>query len=498
MKIIVKNVDALSIEAEAIVVPIFQGIKKPELALAKIDVAMGKKISELIKDKVISGKKSEVVAIYSLGKLKADVVVVAGLGKKADFEYNNMRNCAGNVVRKLVQLKCKKAVLVDNLEIPLKFGRDSLYQAFAEGLVLGCYKYTKLKTAKKQKDFEVKDVVMAGNGLKKVEEIQLKVEKGVILGESTNVARDLANTPANLLTPTKFVEFAKEKFKGVKEIELEIIDKKKAQEMGMGAFLGVAQGSEELPFMLVLRHMPKKKEKASWLVGKGVTFDSGGISIKPSRGMGDMKADMSGAAVVLGSMIAVSQLKPEKNVCAIMPLTENMPSGTAQRPGDVVTAMNGKTIEVINTDAEGRLILADALCYAVKEGAKEVVDIATLTGACIVALGNTAAGILGNRQKNINRLIEVGKFTGDWLWQFPLYEDYIDYLKSDVADIMNCTEKGMAGTATAAKFLEQFVKDTPWIHLDIAGVDGYQGNSGYTVKGMSGNGVRNLVEYLLG
>jgi leucyl aminopeptidase len=263
----------------------------------------------------------------------------------------------------------------------------------------------------------------------------------------------------------------------------------------MNAFLGVAQGSVEPPFMLILKYLPQKGKKAKALVGKGVTFDSGGISIKPSAKMNEMKADMSGAAAVLASMVAISHLKPAQNIVAVMALTENMPSGSAQRPGDVISAMNGKTIEIINTDAEGRLVLADALCYALTLNVSEMVDIATLTGACSVALGDVASAILGNDQALIDRFLSISQQTGEKLWQLPLYDEYNDYMKSEVADLANASENRLGGTCYGAKFLEAFVDKTPWVHLDIASMMHYAKASGYQVKGMSGVGVLNLVAY---
>jgi len=248
------------------------------------------------------------------------------------------------------------------------------------------------------------------------------------------------------------------------------------------------------PYMLVIDYQGSS-EKPVALVGKGVTFDSGGISIKPASHMDEMKGDMSGAAAVLAAILGLVELQVKKHVLGIIPLVENMPSGTAQRPGDIVKAMNGKTIEILNTDAEGRLILADALCYAVKEKSQLLIDIATLTGACSIALGDAATAILGNKQSVINQFLENSELTGERLWQLPLYDAYLDYLKSDNADIANCTTNRLAGTCTAAKFLEQFVDETPWIHFDIASTNFYSKASGYTVKGMSGVGVRTLIEY---
>jgi len=294
------------------------------------------------------------------------------------------------------------------------------------------------------------------------------------------------------------VAWIKTQFPKGSGVDIEVIDSKAAQKLGMGMFLGVAMGSQQPPYMVVMRYKGgAKSQKPVALVGKGVTFDSGGISIKPAGKMGEMKGDMSGAAAVLATMGVVSALKPKKNIMAIVALTENMVSGAAQRPGDVVTAMNGKTVEITNTDAEGRLVLGDALCYVVKEGVSEIVDIATLTGACSIALGDVAAAVLGNDQALVQRWLDISAQTGERLWQLPMYYEYMDYMKSEVADMVNAFEGRLAGTCTGAKFLEQFVEDTPWVHLDVASMMHFDKTNGYTVRGMSGVGGRNLVRYVL-
>jgi leucyl aminopeptidase len=280
-------------------------------------------------------------------------------------------------------------------------------------------------------------------------------------------------------------------------LEVEVLEKEQMAEMGMGALLGVAQGSQQPPKFIILRYKGSSSDEVDVaLVGKGITFDSGGISIKPSERMSDMKGDMAGGASVMATLITLARLKPKVNVTAIVPATENLPSGTALKPGDILMAMNGKTIEVLNTDAEGRLILADALSYARKLGARSIIDVATLTGACMVALGNVCTGAFGNNQELTSKVIAAGNEVGEFIWQLPMYDDYKEQLKSDIADIKNIGGR-YGGAITAAKFLEEFVNKTPWVHLDIAGTSDTDKEKGYLVKGATGVPVRTLANLIL-
>jgi leucyl aminopeptidase len=277
----------------------------------------------------------------------------------------------------------------------------------------------------------------------------------------------------------------------------EVLEKKEMEELGMGGLLSVAQGSQQAPKFIVLQYRGRASSELDIaLVGKGITFDSGGISIKPSEGMGDMKGDMAGGAAVIGAISAVARLKPRINVAAIIPATENLPSGTSYKPGDIITIMNGTTVEIISTDAEGRLILADAISYALKMKAKRIVDVATLTGACQVALGDVCTGAFGNSQDFMDRLIKAGQTTGECMWQMPMNEEYKELNKSDIADIKNSGGR-WGGAITAAQFLAEFVGETPWAHIDIAGTSDTDKEKGYLVKGATGIGVRTLVNLAL-
>jgi leucyl aminopeptidase len=321
------------------------------------------------------------------------------------------------------------------------------------------------------------------------------VERGRIIGEAVNFARELSNEPSSTLTPTELAERAKETATRF-GLDIDVLDETRMKELGMGALLGVARGSDEPAKMIVLRHTgDETNSNVIAIVGKGITFDSGGISIKPAEGMEKMKYDMSGAAATLAAMRAIAQLKPRVNVIGVMPTTENMPSGRAYKPGDVLRAMSGKTIEVINTDAEGRLILADAISYARKLGATKIIDLATLTGAVSIALGTINVAILGNDQLFVDEVRGAAREVGERFWQLPMDKDYREMIKSDIADIKNSAGRN-AGTITAAYFLREFAEDTPWVHLDIAGTAWENEKKPYMSKGPTGVAIRTLINYV--
>ncbi|MBT5954160.1 leucyl aminopeptidase [bacterium] len=442
-------------------------------------------IDTVIEKKIFTAKKGETKTLF--GKQS---VILVGLGEKEKLTPDTFRQAIGTVSRLLESNKSTNASITMDSDVEVT-PRD--VQAMAEGFEMGHYSFTEHLTKKKTKE-PITNLIFCGLKIDKQDQ-EAALNKGLAIGKSVNIARDLANAPANYLTPTDFVSKAKKHFEK-SDVEIEIIDHKQAEKAGMGGLLGVSKGSIEKPYLLVLKYLPNKDEKPICLVGKGVTFDSGGISIKPSSKMSEMKADMSGAAAVFGAMSAVNTIGYKKNIIGIMPLTENMPANNALKPGDVITISNGKTVEILNTDAEGRLILADAISHAVTLEAKEIVDLATLTGACLVALGTVASGLFSNSDSLIKTFEKGCKNTGEELWHLPLYEQYKDLLKSDIADISNCYEGRFAGASTAAIFLQEFVAKTPWVHLDIAPTMSNGKSSGADVKGMSGSGVRTLIEYL--
>jgi len=324
--------------------------------------------------------------------------------------------------------------------------------------------------------------------------LEQAMHKGSVLAEATNFARDLVNEPPNVLTPTELANRASAMAKQF-GLACEILERAQMQELGMGGLLGVSQGSAEPPKFIILRYQgaSMSTDKGMALVGKGITFDSGGISLKPAERMDEMKGDMAGAAAVIGAMQAIASLKPAVNVTALIPTTENMPSGTAYHPGDILRIMNGKTIEIVNTDAEGRLVLADALSYASKEGLSPMIDVATLTGAIVVALGNTSAGLFSNDTELSDEIIAAGTVAGEKFWPMPMDAEYGEQVKSDIADVKQ-TGGRAAGSVTAAKILEHFVGDAKWAHLDIAGTSYVDSKKPYQEKGATGMAVRTLAE----
>ena len=373
-----------------------------------------------------------------------------------------------------------------------KVAPDAAAAALTEGIVLGLYTYDDLKTADKNTHPGLKSVAVYTGG--KTGIVQKAIDRAQLVSEATNEARRLADAPSNLMTPAIFAGIVTGKAK--KEgIRVKVLERPVLEKAGWGAFLGVARGSYEPPKVVLLEYNGSKNRKKHVIVGKGITFDSGGISIKPSSGMEEMKFDMAGAAAVAMTVILAARLRMPVNLAAVIPLTENMPGGKAQKPGDVVKTLSGKTVEIISTDAEGRLILADALNYAVKTYKPEtLIDLATLTGACVVALGSEASGIMGTDDGLIDGLIEAGERSGDRLWKLPLWDDYKDLLKSDVADIRNSGSR-WAGTIQGGIFLKEFVGDVRWAHVDIAGTAYLERPKAYFKKGATGAGVRFLIKF---
>ena len=493
MEIKVTVGDIAQIEADAIVVNLFEGVEQPGGATAAVDKALDGAISSLISRGEIKGKFGEVNIVHTFGKLPARIVAIAGLGKRQDFNADKIRGVAGEFCRTLRKLNCHKiATILHGADIG-GIELEASAEAIAEGALLGLYSFTKYKKAEYENIEEMRIVVREEE---KVPILELAIGKGKVVAEATNLARDMVNEPANYMTPSQMAEAAKE-IANKYNLEFKVFDREDIEAMGMEALLGVAKGSNQPPKLITLSYKgDERSEKALGVLGKGITFDSGGISIKSSEGMGEMKDDMAGAAAVMTALGAIAQLKPKINVTAIIPATENLPSGTALKPGDVLKAVNGKTIEVISTDAEGRLILADALSYAQKLGLSPIIDLATLTGACRVALGTLYSGVFGNDQELIDKILKAAEKTGERMWQMPMPEEYKEQNKSEIADVKN-TGNRYGGAITAALFLAEFVDNTPWVHIDIAGTASSTKESGYIIKGATGVGVRTLVKLAL-
>jgi leucyl aminopeptidase len=445
-------------------------------------------LAKLIKEAFNSGHfnatSGEIFQIYPLEKARAPRLILVGLGKREISTSENIRRAAGLAIKIVCKLRSVAFLPIDD--------PAETIAPLIDGTILGEYRFDRLKSEKEESN--LKTVYFFLNSAK-ITDSFIKAIK--VMDEGTCLARDLANLPANLLTPNALAEEAR-RIGREHQIPVKVFAEPQIKRLKMGALLGVAQGSANPPKLVIWQYKGGKPGAPPIvLVGKGVTFDSGGISLKPSDGMEAMKGDMGGAGAVISVMAVVGQLRPKVNVVGVTPLVENMPSGSAYRPGDVLTASNGKTIEIISTDAEGRLILADALAYAGKFKPKYVVDVATLTGACVIALGqHIAGGIMGKDQDLVELLIEAGQQTGERLWQLPLWDEYAELLKTTNADLKN-TGGRWGGAITAGKFLEAFT-DYPWAHLDIAGMDSEDStNHPYRYKGATGWGVRILSKFIL-
>ena len=495
MEIKVVAGDVAKTKADAIMVSFFEGMERPEGDIATIDKALDGAISRLISQGEIKGKLNEITIIHSLSKLPAARVVITGLGKQQELSQDKVRGAIAKACRLLRQKEVSSIATTAQGAGIAGITPEGAAQAITEGALLGVYSFRRHITREAEYG-ELKQLSIVSSDESELHALEQGCHKGKVMAEATNLARDMVNEPANHMTPSHMAEMAK-KLAETCGLDLTVLEREQMQELGMGALLGVAQGSRQPPKFMVLHYRGGDSNEVDVaLLGKGVTFDSGGISIKPSAKMDEMKGDMAGGAAVMAAISAIAQLKPKINVMAVIPATENLPSENALKPGDILTAMSGKTIEIISTDAEGRLILADALGYVRKFGAKFMIDVATLTGACVIALGKVCTGAFGNNQELIDRIITAGAEAGELIWQMPMYDQYKEQNKSDVADIKNVGGRD-GGAITAAQFLSEFAGDTPWVHLDIAGTSMTDKEKGYLVKGATGVPVRTLVNLVL-
>ena len=492
MEVKVISENPLELDVDALVVGYFEAASDLSGPVKAVDDALAGVITQLVSAGEINGKLTELTIVHTLGKIPAKKVMVVGLGKPDKLTLDAVRRSMGEACRLLRAKEDKRIACVG---IGDQLGVEQVAQAITEGSILGLYEFNKYKT-KEPDHGELEELLLIAGKKNTVAHFKQGCMKGRILAEAVCLARDMVNEPANYMTPTDMAMIA-EKVASEHGLACEILDRDQMKELGMGALLGVAQGSQQPPKFIIIRYEgnPSSK-KILGLVGKGITFDSGGISIKPSERMDEMKGDMAGAATVIAAICAIAQLKLKVNVTCLVPATENLPSGSALKPGDILKAMNGKTIEIANTDAEGRLILADALCYAQKLGLSPLIDVATLTGACRVALGDICTGVFGSDQDLVDGILNAGKETGELLWQMPMYEDYKELNKSAVADIKN-TGGRWGGAITAAQFLAEFTSDKPWVHLDIAGTFMTDKKKGFQVNGGTGAVVRTLVNLVL-
>jgi leucyl aminopeptidase len=480
------------VETECLAVVVLdQGSKdKTEVSIQTSDAAIKDIAAELIGTGEVTGKTFETTLLHHPAKLKAKRLLLLGGGKAKNFTASELRKLAGAAVRFFKPKGIRSFAFL----APENIKSDEAVKAIVEGAFVGNFDPDTYKSDRKDQKIDSITVVARGEQAK----LQKAMDEARIIGESQNFTRDLVNEPSNHMTPTILAERARKMAQEV-GLKFEAYGADKIKELKMGAFWGVAQGSDEPPALIVMRYEPTDAPATPvlGLVGKGVTFDTGGISIKPADGMEKMKYDMAGAAAMIGAMRAIALLKPKVRVTAIVCATENMPSGKAQKPGDIQIAMSGKSIEIINTDAEGRLVLADGLCYARQLGCTHLIDAATLTGAVVVALGYVNAGVFANDEKMYERFNHALEKAGEKFWRLPLDEEYKENIRSNIADIVNSGGR-WGGAVNAAMFLKEFAEDTPWLHLDIAGTAWMEENKPWIAKGPSGIAVRSLVEFARG
>jgi leucyl aminopeptidase len=484
----VSSASAAEIDTDILAIPVFEG-EQGSAELSAADAAAGGALAGALASRELQGRLYEVFVTPVTQGWRATRIAFIGAGARADYTTERIRRVATTVALQARQRRGRRLAWLNRGDLPLA----AAVQAAAEGLALSLFSADAYKSGERAAPPLEQMLILAGTA-DNVATLRTAAERGRILGESCNIARELSNEPSNVLTPTVFADRAAEISRAA-GLDVEVLDERAIAGLGMGLLLGVSRGSAEPPRVIVMRHTPNAAPGTPvlGLVGKGVTFDTGGISIKPAEGMERMKDDMAGGAAVVCAMRAIALLNAPMNVIGVVPTTENMPGGRAVKPGDVLTSASGKTVEIINTDAEGRLILGDGLWYAQKLGATHLVDVATLTGAAVVALGKTASALFGRPDSWVDAVGRAAQTAGDRCWPMPLYDEYADQLRSEIADIINSGGRP-AGACTAAMFLKEFAGNVPWAHLDVAGTAWAEEAKPWMPKGASGVAVRTLAE----
>ena len=479
--------DVNDVESDSIVFLCYEGQRLPASA-RKIDRKLGGFLSDKVKLSDFKGGFGKTVLVDTPGDFNTKTVVLLGLGKRENFGSLEAFRAANIAVARTGQRS--RTVSVDFSSVDRSF-----LKVFLEGMACGTYEYGKLKSSGKKKN-HIERICIASRRIS-ADYFSTEAVHASAVSKSVALSRDLVNDPPNMLTPSALAEHALSISEGSEHLSCRVLDREEIRQMGMGGLSAVSFGSSEPPRFIHLSYSPPvKSRKKVAIVGKGITFDSGGLCLKPADSMRTMKMDMSGAAVVLGTMRALGELTPSINVHGIVPATENMTGASAYKPDDVVTALNGKTIEIINTDAEGRVALSDALSYAVRLGVSEIVDLATLTGACIVGLGLHNAGVMGNNANLVKSILNSSRDVGEKMWELPLDSELREEIRSRVADVKNVGSR-WGGAITAALFLENFVSEVPWVHIDIAGPSYVEKSSDWYQYGATGFGVRTMVNYLM-
>lgn len=496
MKITTKQTNAKKIKTNILVVGVFEDNKLLSPLAKELDTELDKLISDyLTKKQQFAGKFLETFLLPTYKQFGADNILAVGLGRVDDFDIVKLREVGAKIYSTANSIQNNAHVSVDTIGLdkmlypPFEFAKN-----LTEAIILSSFSFNKYKNKKQDSTISTIEIISSGSNI--LPDLQEGVKIGSIYANSQNFARTLATEPAENATPTKIAKVAKSLAENNPNISCTVYNKTEIEKLKMNAFLAVGKGSNEEPRFIHLKYMPKSPRKKVALIGKGITFDSGGLDIKPPASMLNMKDDMSGCAIALGVFNAITKLEPDVELHVLSGLCENMPSGKSYKPGDVLKAKNGLTIEVDNTDAEGRITLADVLCYADELGVDEIIDIATLTGACVVALGNNISAVMGRNQDNINKIIKIGAQSGEFLWQLPVYDFMQDALKSDIADMKN-TGSRFAGASNAAQFLSNFVNNPNWLHIDIAGTAFVDKPFKELPKGATGVCTRTLISYIL-
>ena len=489
LKFTIQSRDLTTVKTDLLVVNMHDGKIDTHTFANRVDKKLGGELRRLVKREKFEGKSGQAKLVNTHGKILADYVLLLGLGEKKSFNLEIVRKGAGRIVQIARQIRAGTVTTAAHGGHLGVFSKGACAQAVVEGILLASYNFNRYK---KKEGSEIKSVGILCPDRSKIPEVRKSIERGEAVSRGTCLARDLINTPARDMTPADLGRAAR----GLRGVRTRLFNTAWIKRMGMGAYYGVAMGSKYPPVFIEMHYRPAgRPKKKIALVGKGVTFDSGGLSLKPPKHMETMKDDMSGAAAVIGLMSVIARLKPKVEVWGFVAAAENMPDANAQRPGDIVRAMNGKTIEVLNTDAEGRLTLADAVFYASKKKPDYLVDAATLTGACLVALGERISGIMGNDKTLVKKLIESGEKTGEKLWELPLADDYKEELKSPIADLKN-VGGNYAGTINGGLFIQEFIGGRKWAHLDIAGPSFTERPREYETRGGTGVMVRTFAEFL--
>lgn len=497
-----RKVDFAECKTDMLAVGLFSDAKGLDKLCGQLNKKLGGGIERLIKLGDFKGKDGTSAVVYGNGRIEAERVLLVGLGERKKATLDTVRRAAANAAKRSVEMKVENISLALHRAVGGRFDLAEMGRVCAEGTYFGSYRYDEYVTDSEDGRLDSLEVELIDCDSAKTKKLNKGAASGVAIGKAQSYARTMSNRPGNIINPTTLAAAAKALARGSKNLSCTVFDEKQLAEKGMGGVLAVGGGSQNKPRLIILKYSPAAKsasrKPAIGLVGKAITFDSGGISIKRPPKMDQMKMDKSGGIAVLGVMKAVGELGLPVNVYGIIPAAENMPGGTSYRPGDIITTFSGKTVEVLDTDAEGRMVLCDALSYAAKQKCNPIIDIATLTGACVVALGRYMAGLMGNDEKLIRQLQRAADDSGEKVWHMPSGEEYSAEMKSKIADFRNLAHIEKYGDAcNAAAFLGQFVGDAKWAHLDIAGMDIFEKATEFAAEGSSGFGVRLLTTYLM-